>query len=688
MSIQPLSSSLQGRLRNTDLPVSKCLFPLFEAVVNAIYAIDDRVASDSNFLLEDGKIRVIINRDMDGTIFADDSNPAEVQSIVIEDNGIGFNDENFKSFCELDSMYRASRGCKGIGRLLWLKCFNAVEVYSCFSDENGERKFRHFAFSPKGINLLPEGDMDLDFVGSRILLKGINDTYKAAISKYSQETVSKALFEHCLWFFLREGSCPDIRIIDGNCAAMNLCQIYDNYLYGDHLERTTFTLGEASFNVLHIRLQHSESNNIISYCAGNRIVKDEKIKNIIGLYDGALESMDGPFYYKCFVTSPYFDEHVSPERFTFLIPENKENSSQEEIAVQIYFSDIRNQVSEQIKSFLRPYIEANIEAGRERLTKFVDQKAPYYKPLMSSLDDEETVVNPNSNDKTIDSYLHTKLYEKEHALIEEGHDILKVRTGETEEDYNTRIQKYFDNAQQLKQTDLARYVLHRKYILELLQNAIEPDSDGHFYKEDKIHNIIMPMRVTSDDVDFLDNNLWIIDERLVFHHYLASDKMFKSITVSDNCSGDRPDVLIENIYDNPLIVSERDNPPYATLRIIEFKRPMRDDMKSEDEQKNPIDQCINYVSKVREGSCRNKNGRPLTIAKEIPAYCYIICDLTQTMQKLCETRDFRKTYDCLGYFGYNASMNIYFEVISFDQLLNSANERNASFFNKLGISHN
>ena len=42
-----LGASLQGRLRNTDLPVSKCLYPLFEAVVNSIYAIDDRVDSDN-----------------------------------------------------------------------------------------------------------------------------------------------------------------------------------------------------------------------------------------------------------------------------------------------------------------------------------------------------------------------------------------------------------------------------------------------------------------------------------------------------------------------------------------------------------------------------------------------------------------------------------------------------------------
>lgn len=47
--VQNLKSSLKGRLRNTDLPISKCLFPLFEAVVNSIYAIDDRIMVHQTF---------------------------------------------------------------------------------------------------------------------------------------------------------------------------------------------------------------------------------------------------------------------------------------------------------------------------------------------------------------------------------------------------------------------------------------------------------------------------------------------------------------------------------------------------------------------------------------------------------------------------------------------------------------
>ena len=35
-----LNTSLKGRLRNTNLPITYSLFPLFEAVVNSIHSID------------------------------------------------------------------------------------------------------------------------------------------------------------------------------------------------------------------------------------------------------------------------------------------------------------------------------------------------------------------------------------------------------------------------------------------------------------------------------------------------------------------------------------------------------------------------------------------------------------------------------------------------------------------------
>lgn len=585
-------------------------------------------------------------------------------------------------------MYRAYRGCKGVGRLLWLKAFNSVEIKSCYL-ENETKKSRHFSFTTQGITSLDDFDISNDSIGTTIILKGLNSQYKQSISNHSQESFAKAIFEHCLWFFLRRGSCPDIRIIEfeNTDEAVNLNDIYDSYIYSDATYNVPFKIGEQEFNILHVKLHKSESNNVISYCAGNRIVTDEKIKNIVGLYNSAISGEQGDFYYKCFVTSTYLDLKVSADRFSFLIPAKREEGSEENIEEEIYFSDIQEKVLSSVKEYLHPYLQDNISAGKEKMQEFVDKQAPYYKPILSSLSEEEKVINPSSTNKVIELYLHSKMVDKEHILIEEGHDILSLREGETDDNYEERVSAYFKNAQQLKQTDLARYVLHRKYILELLKEALKKDENGNYCKENRVHEIIMPMQKTSDDKEFSNNNLWIIDERLVFHHFLASDRSFKSMPTTSCDSTRRPDIFVENIFDNPIVVSERPNPPFATLRIVEFKRPMRDDMKPDDDTKNPIDQCLDYVEKIRTEKCTTKDGRPFNISNSIPAYCYIICDLTPSMISICRKNDLRKTYDNLGYFGYKTELQIYFEVISFNQMLNSANERNASFFEILGLPH-
>jgi len=147
-SVLDLKTSLAGRLRNTNLPKSDALFPLFEAVVNSIHAIDDRIAADGSFTLEDAHIKVSIVRSAQQN--TDGSQPP-ITGFIIEDNGIGMNSENYQSFQFLDSTYKESRGCKGVGRLLWLKAFGHVKINSVYKISDELQK-RSFLFSTQGIS--------------------------------------------------------------------------------------------------------------------------------------------------------------------------------------------------------------------------------------------------------------------------------------------------------------------------------------------------------------------------------------------------------------------------------------------------------------------------------------------------------------------------------------------------------
>jgi hypothetical protein len=55
------------------------------------------------------------------------------------------------------------------------------------------------------------------------------------------------------------------------------------------------------------------------------------------------------------------------------------------------------------------------------------------------------------------------------------------------------------------------------------------------------------------------------------------------------------------------------------------------------------------------------------------------------MRDRCELASLRPTQDGLSYFGFNEPRRVYIEVISFDGLINGANERNRAFFDKLGL---
>ena len=126
------------RVRNTSLPKSHALLPLLEAVVNGIQAIDARFGDD----VGRGRLRVRIHRSLQEELDLGPAGPGRVvlKPIIgfsVEDNGVGFTPENMTSFETLDSDHKAAIGCRGVGRLLWLKAFDRVSIRSVYEDEAG-----------------------------------------------------------------------------------------------------------------------------------------------------------------------------------------------------------------------------------------------------------------------------------------------------------------------------------------------------------------------------------------------------------------------------------------------------------------------------------------------------------------------------------------------------------------------
>jgi hypothetical protein len=496
-------------------------------------------------------------------------------------------------------------------------------------------------------------------------------------------TIARDLLEHCLWYFIREGGVPNIMVED-SLEQITLQSEYDELMINAS-DPDSFEIKGETFEITHVKLKSSLQNkHSIIFSAANRVVKEESLQGRIpGLY-GFLKEGDDNFSYLCFLTSEYLTEKVNPERVGFNISETVEGMFVEE---EISFEDIRTNAVKLITDYLEPYLSENKQVGIKRLTDFVDTNAPRYRPILNRLNDAEKVVDPSISDKDLDIKLHSYLMAFESELLADGHDLMMPDGIEDKDEYSKRIDHYLAKASALKRSDLANYVAHRKVILDLMAKAIEKDREGKYQKEEVLHKLIMPMQKVSDDIRFEDSNLWLVDERLAFHNFLASDKTLLASSITSSESAKEPDLLGLNVYDNPLLVNEGQNLPLASVTVVEIKRPMRNDARS-GEGKDPIEQALGYLQRTREGKVKTNTGRSIPNSDDVPGFCYVICDITDTIKKRCELFNLRVTADKMGYFGYNDNYKAYIEVISFDRLLNMARERNRAFFDKLGLPAN
>ena len=677
-----MDTNLHGRLRNTSLPLSSGLMPLFEAVVNSIHAIEEAALPMSA-----GRISVhVLRGDQQSLAFGDDAGEEGTQpkepilGFRITDNGIGFNDDNMASFRTLDSEHKASKGGRGVGRLLWLKAFKRATIESVYELSDKGMSKRTFSFN-RTHGVTDEATDDAEADSQRLTtvhLDGFEKRYREASLK-TAPSIANALFEHCLWYFVRDGSAPEIVLHDGE-ETISLTDVYDAHMASSAVSET-ISLKKRDFTLTHIRLTATSRPHAIALCAASRLVREESLAGKIPGLFGKLEDGDTQFVYLCYVASEFLDEVVRPERTDFDI---SEESSELFADSDISLEDIRAAVIAKVEVQLADYLARNMEESKKRVETFVSKKAPRYRPILSRIPEDRLGVDPGISDKELELTLHKQLAEIEGKLLADGQEIMSPRQGEEYEDYQKRLEEYLRTAEDIKKSDLASYVFHRKVILDLLNKAIQKDGDGKYAREDLIHNLIMPMRSDSNHVRPSDCNLWLVDERLAFHDYLGSDKTLSSMPITGSSDTKEPDICALNVFDNPILVSEGEKLPLASIVVVEIKRPMRNDAK-EGEEKDPIEQALGYLNRIRQGSVNTASGRPIPKSEQIPGFCYVICDITPTIEERCKMHDAVSTSDKLGYFFYHKQFGAYVEVISFDRLVNAASERNRAFFDQLGL---
>lgn len=675
-----MKASVAGRVRNTSLPRNQPLLPVFEAIMNAFQSIEEAG--------HDTRHSINVNVEREGDLENDKAGP--VRSFTVVDTGVGFTDENYDSFNIVDSPYKAFRGGKGLGRFLWLKAFDRVEIDSSYRNglADGLQR-RRFAFrnsddeQPSLIEAAPD-----DVRQTAVKLIGYKEPYRTECPR-ALDVLAQRFISHFLPLFL-DPKGPSLYLSDAS-QRIDLNKYFrENFeALATHRE---VTIGTRKFTISGFRLHGVSTHHELAYGAHFReVIKEPLAKFLPNLKNRLVDAVQGQFVYLAFVQGDYLDERVNSERTDFSFPREKPAATQRTdgqivvakkddlFASDISLEEIRAAALGAITIELQPYLDEINAAKEEALNAYIAEDAPQYRILMKYKNEFIDKISPEASKPELEMALHRQLYDRQVRIKQEGTRILaEVESAENQEDYYARFRKFVEDANEIGKTALAQYVVHRRVILELLQKALSKSPEtGDYSLEKTVHELVFPMRTTSEDVPFEQQNLWIIDERLTFHSFLSSDKTLSTISPIEVESDSRPDLLI---FNRPLAFSD-ESVPLQSIVVVEFKKP---DRNSYDE--DPVTQVYRMVREIREGKSKDKSGRLIRPANDsIPAYCYIVCDLTPPVERRIQNMGARRTPDNLGYYGFNEALNAYYEVISYTKLLDDAKKRNRILFEKLNL---
>ncbi len=651
-------SNLLSRVRNYSLIPStdNALLPLFEAITNSIHAIQERFEDNWK---NSGKIDVYILPREDG----------KVQDIEIEDNGIGLNHNNFKSFKTSDSPYKVKKGGKGIGRLSWLKSFECAHIYSIFEYENKRYK-REFIFKLDENEPISEHSVcevsDREPIKTSIKLIKMKDSYVNKFPEKIDTVIQKALFHFLPMLIAGSPSISFINDKDSN----DIKEIFRQHKYNekaipitmDDDDKNQFTLQ----NIMIDKKIVSDKAHTLYFAANERIVGSHNINNQIGL-SKHFEYEGHDVYYIGIISGDYMDSAVVDARNGFYMDEK-------------FKQDLIREILQNLETgYLKQQIDEVLDAKTKKLTDVLKEYPRYAYMVDDKKSWAKSKLPPNAlNDEDIFKQLSIYDYRANRDIKS---DIKRVLNKSVKpEEINEKITEIVSRIGNQNKSSLAEYVAKRKGILDLLESKLgyEDTENEIRYKEEAVHQIICPMTVDSTDITIDNHNLWVLDDRLAYYQYFASDKQIKQFVKSSE-SKKEPDIVLFNGC--TLFERKNQNQPIV---VIEFKRPARKDYTDEE---NPITQIYNYIDDLRNHKVVTPSGRLITeINENTPFFCYIVCDNTPNLQKVLKReRMDRELPGGRGWYGENPSYNAYFEILEYKTILDDARLRNEAFFKELGI---
>ncbi|MET4481590.1 ATP-binding protein [Bradyrhizobium sp. F1.13.3] len=646
--------------------------PLVELIVNAIQAIDEK--GIDNGLVE---IEVLRNGQADLADRLED-----VDGFIVKDNGIGFTKSNRDAFDTLYTERKIADGGKGFGRFTCLKYFDRVKVSSTFSE--GESYYDRLFKMGMGQDIIIDEQISQSRARSTGASVEIFNIKSVKFPDKRLETISRVVVERLLPYFVdKERPCPRVVIRDAKSPSSTVSlNDYlgksDSQIVEMRVENGTFTFSaneeEKPFQVRVFKFfAPRTATSKVSLVAHRREVTDNALQSYIPEF---AEEFFEPgrdqdfakgrnFVIKAYVFGEYLNDNVSLERGEFRF------QADADLLTGISQNEIEQKAADIARSAVGSEIAERKKRKEARIVEYVETQAPWHRTLSDEVDFSALPMRPSFQD--IELHLQKKKYEKE---VSTRTQVAAVLNSKNPNELADKILQLMENISDTSKNDLIHYVSMRKCVLDIFSKSLELGADGKHKSEGDVHDIIMRRKRDSNELDYGEHNLWILDERLNFSSYVSSDK---PIGKSD---GDRTDITIYN----KRVAFRGENEASNPITIFEFKKPQRDNFADRSSKEDPVQQIVRYVNQIRDGKFKTSTGRDILINSTTPFYGYVVCDLSAKVKRWLELeKEFTPMPDALGWFRWFGNNSLYMEVLSWTKLLRDAEMRNKVFFNKLGI---
>lgn len=675
-----------------DIKKSKsALQPIFECFTNALEAIKIKQTLDAE---HKGEILLKINASELTT------QSTELNSLSISDNGIGFNEDEFKRF---NTFKLTTKGFKnlGSGRIQYVHYFDTTRIKSVFEKDG---KFFEIVFSVSKKE---------DFLKNNAIVKHIS--YKETTESISGTTVSfSTLLENSgIYNDLNEQTLKDKlleKYIHYFCYNKNKLPKIKIEFYVQSELKGESTISKSDIpnidKTLPIKLQYSikakndiekiektEDFTIDAFKISKTQLKENKLNlvskgEVIEESPVTLENLAGSDNvngnkYLFLVSSNYIDSRDTNLRGILNIP-NKDSFGKDLFANQeeIFIEDIQEEVNKSINT-MYPEIEDVKQKHQDDFAKLKE---------MFLLDDEIAKdISFSINDS--ESKILEKFYEAEarksasfDASIKESVDKLE-NLDTTKPTYQDELVKAVDKLVKTiplqNKKALTHYVARRKLVLELFQKILNNETSklksGGRIDEDVLHNLIFQQ--SSNDP--MNSDLWLVNEEYIYFRGVS-----EGLLGQIECDGSK--ILKENLSAEENEYRKKQGgdarlrrtdillfPAEAKCIIIELKAP---DANVSDH----LNQINRYASLI--------NNLSIDTLKFNTFYGYLVGESIDADDIIDNDSDFMNASN-LGYifrpykrivgkFG-RVDGSLYTEIIKYSTLLERAKLRNKIFIDKL-----